>query len=85
MASRGHCLLSARCAWPPLVFVRPGELRHAEWKDINLDAAEQRYRVSKTDVDHIVPLSRQAVEVLRELEPLKAATSFQERTPASGP
>jgi integrase len=54
----------------PLVFVRPGELRHAEWKDIDLKAAEWRYRVTKTDVDHIVPLSRQAVEILRELQPL---------------
>jgi len=54
----------------PLVFVRPGELRHAEWKDIDLKAAEWRYRVTKTEVDHIVPLSRQAVEILRELQPL---------------
>jgi integrase len=62
----------------PLIFVRPGELRHAEWKDIDLKAAEWRYKVSKTDryqvgeadFDHIVPLSRQAVEILRELQPL---------------
>jgi len=54
----------------PLVFVRPGELRHAEWKDIDLGAAEWRYTVTKTDVQHIVPLSRQAVEILRELQPL---------------
>jgi integrase len=54
----------------PLVFVRPGELRKAEWKDINLDAAEWRYTVTKTDTPHIVPLSRQAVEILRELQPL---------------
>ncbi len=51
----------------PLVFVRPGELRRAEWKDIDLDAAEWRYIVSKTKTPHIVPLSRQAVEILREL------------------
>jgi integrase len=54
----------------PLVFVRPGELRKAEWKDIDLDAAEWRYTVTKTDTDHIVPLSRQAVKILRELQPL---------------
>jgi integrase len=54
----------------PLVFVRPGELRKAEWKDINLDGAEWRYTVTKTNVPHIVPLSRQAVEILRELQPL---------------
>lgn len=53
----------------PLVFVRPGELRHARWSDINLEAAEWRYSVTKKDVPHIVPLSGQAVAILRELHP----------------
>ena len=61
-----HCAL--RLA--PLVFVRPGELRHAEWADIDLDAAVWRFTVTKTQTQHIVPLSRQAVNILRELEPL---------------
>ena len=61
-----------RCALrlAPLVFVRPGELRRAKWKDIDLDGAEWRFTVSKTSTQHLVPLSRQAVEVLRELFPL---------------
>ncbi len=50
--------------------MRPGELRHAEWSDIDLDAAEWRYTVSKTNTQHIVPLSRQAVEILQEIQPL---------------
>ena len=54
----------------PLVFVRPGELRQAEWAAIDLDAAEWRYQASKTGQDHIVPLSRQAVAILREIHPL---------------
>ena len=64
--------LIVRCALrlTPLVFVRPGELRQAEWKDINLPAAEWRFTVTKTDTSHLVPLSRQAVEILRELQPL---------------
>jgi len=64
--------LPVRCALrlAPLVFVRPGELRTAEWADIDLDAAEWRYTVTKTDTPHIVPLSRQAVAILRELQPL---------------
>jgi len=64
--------LPVRCALrlAPLVFVRPGELRHAEWADIDLDAAEWRYTVKKTNTPHIVPLSSQAVEILRELHPL---------------
>ena len=56
----------------PLVFVRPGELRMAEWKDIDFGVAEWRYMVTKTDVPHIVPLCRQAVKILRELQPLTA-------------
>lgn len=54
----------------PLVFVRPGELRQAEWADIDLDNAEWRYTVIKTGTPHIVPLSTQAVDILRELYPL---------------
>lgn len=54
----------------PLVFVRPGELRQAEWKDIDFDAAEWRYFVTKTKTKHIVPLSQQALEILQELKPL---------------
>jgi len=64
--------LTVRCALhlAPLVFVRPGELRHAEWAAIDLDQAEWSYTVTKTDTKHIVPLSQQAVAILRELEPL---------------
>ena len=64
--------LTVRCALrlAPLVFVRPGELRHAKWADIDLEVAEWRYTVTKTDTQHIVPLSRQAVEILKELQPL---------------
>ncbi len=56
----------------PLVFVRPGELRHAEWTEIDLDAAEWRIPAQKMKLrrPHLVPLSRQAVAILRELHPL---------------
>ncbi|QBQ56304.1 tyrosine-type recombinase/integrase [Nitrosococcus wardiae] len=64
--------LTVRCALrlAPLVFVRPGELRKAEWADIDLEAAEWRYLVTKTNMPHIVPLSHQAVALLQELHPL---------------
>lgn len=64
--------LVVRCALRlmPLVFTRPGELRHAKWRDIDLDAGEWRFRVSKTGNDHLVPLSKQAVVILEELQPL---------------
>jgi integrase len=56
----------------PLVFVRPGELRHAEWAEFDLDAAIWRIPGAKMKMKaaHLVPLSTQAVAILRELQPL---------------
>ena len=56
----------------PLVFVRPGELRQAQWPEIDLDKSEWRIPAERMKMreQHIVPLSCQAVEILRELEPL---------------
>jgi len=67
-----HGTLTVRCALrlAPLVFARPGELRHAQWAHIDLETAEWRYKSTKTDTDHIVPLSTQAVAILRELQPV---------------
>jgi integrase len=68
----------------PLVFVRPGELRAAEWQNFDLEAKEWRYFVSKTSVQHIVPLSTQAIEILKELQPLTGHVRYlfpSERTP----
>ncbi|MBI9080429.1 MAG: tyrosine-type recombinase/integrase [Pseudodesulfovibrio sp.] len=60
-----------RCALKlaSLTFVRPGELRHAEWSEINLEAKEWRIPAEKMKMKrpHIVPLSHQSVEVLREI------------------
>ena len=61
-----HCALRLS----PLVFVRPGELRHAKWEDFDFDKSEWHYFVVKTQTNHIVPLSRQAIEILEELRPL---------------
>ena len=56
----------------PLVFVRPGELRKAEWREIDLEAAEWRIPAERMKMReaHIVPLSTQAVAILQELRPL---------------
>jgi integrase len=64
--------LVVRCALrlTPYVFVRPGELRHARWSEIDFVKAEWRYVVSKTKTDHVVPLSTQAIAILREIQPL---------------
>ena len=67
---QGSYIVKSAFKLSPLLFVRPGELRKMEWKDVNLDKSEWIYHVSKTDTMHIVPLARQAVEVLREIQPL---------------
>jgi integrase len=56
----------------PLVFVRPGELRHAEWAEFDLEGAVWRIPAGKMKMreEHIVPLPPQAVAILRELFPL---------------
>ncbi|NOT13509.1 MAG: site-specific integrase [Methylococcaceae bacterium] len=54
----------------PLLFQRPGEIRQMLWADVDLGAKEWRPYVSKTDFWHIVPLSRQAVEILESIRPL---------------
>ncbi|RZU46828.1 integrase [Fluviicoccus keumensis] len=80
-----HGTLVTRCALrlAPLVFVRPGELRQAEWKDIDLEAAEWRYLVSKTKTDHVVPLSRQAIAILEEIRPLTGRGRYVFPSPRS--
>lgn len=60
----------------PLVFVRPYELRTAKWADIDFKTAEWRYIARKTDTPHIVPLSKQAVEILQELYPITGEGIF---------
>jgi integrase len=66
--------LITRCAlkMAPLTFVRPGELRHAEWEEINIDEAVWRIPAEKMKMRsaHIVPLSDQAVVVFEEIKPL---------------
>ncbi len=63
-----------RCALQlaPLVFVRPGELRHAEWSEIDFDKKEWRIPAEKMKMRriHIVPLSEQAIAILKEIEPI---------------
>jgi len=66
--------LVTKCALrlAPLVFVRPGELRHAEWKEFDLDGAQWNIPAEKMKMrePHLVPLAPQAVEILRELQAL---------------
>ena len=65
---------ATKCAMKlaPMLFVRPGELRRAEWSELDLDKAEWRIPAAKMKgrVMHIVPLAKQAVRILAELKPL---------------
>ena len=60
----------------PLLFVRPAELRKAEWLQVNLEEGEWRYFVTKTKTEHLVPLSRQALDILKELHPLTGYSQY---------
>ncbi len=62
----------------PLTFVRPNELRKAEWTEIDLDKAEWNIPAErmKMRTAHLVPLSTQAVEILRELKPLTEISKY---------
>ncbi|WP_045760722.1 tyrosine-type recombinase/integrase [Xanthomonas albilineans] len=68
----GQPVTHAALKLAPLVFVRPGELRAAEWGEIDLDAAMWRIRPErmKMKAAHLVPLSDQAVAILRDLRAL---------------
>ncbi len=71
---------STRCALrlAALAFVRPGELRHAEWSEFDFDKWEWRIPAIKMKMkeQHIVPLSAQAVGILRELQPLTGSGRY---------
>jgi integrase len=66
-----HVVTAYALKLAPLLFVRPGELRHAEWAEFDLDSAEPHWRIPaekmKMGVQHVVPLAQQALVLLREL------------------
>ena len=69
---QGHFVVRCALRLAPLFFVRPGELRHAEWAEIDFDKALWSIPAHKMKMKlpHIVPLCRQAVEILTELKEL---------------
>lgn len=68
----GHVVTKAALKFAPIVFQRPHMIRAAEWSEVDLDTGEWRIPAAKMkmDNDHIVPLPRQAVEILRALQPI---------------
>lgn len=69
---KGSFIVKCALHFQSLVFVRPGELRGAEWVEVDLEKAEWRIRAERMKMREqlIVPLSIQAIEVLKELQPL---------------
>jgi integrase len=81
----GTPVVRAALALAPLVFLRPGELRRAEWAEIDLDGAtwtipaarmKGRLKAKLTGAPHLVPLAPQAVAILKELQPLTGAGKY---------
>lgn len=83
---QGHFTTCAALRLAPLVFVRPGELRLAEWTEVRLDTAEWRIPPARLKLrqaakrnstqPHVVPLSRPALDVLAELNRLTGRGRF---------
>lgn len=82
---RGHYVVETAMKLAPLVFVRPGELRAAEWAEMDLDAGEWRIAAHRTKMrrPHFVPLAPQAVDILREIEPLTGRGRYVFPSPRS--
>lgn len=92
-AYKGMPITRAALQLAPLVFVRPGELRKAEWSEFDLDARQWRIpaaRMKRTKQEklsgasHVVPLSRQAIAILRDLQPLTGHGRFLFPSPRTG-
>jgi integrase len=70
----GQPTTAAALKLAPYVFVRPTELRAAEWSELMLDGEQPEWRIPaermKMREAHIVPLSRQSIKILRELHPI---------------
>jgi len=74
----GSFITSTALKLSPLLFVRPGELRQAEWSEIDLEIAEWRIPPEKMKMRtlHIVPLSTQAIQLLKEIQPLTGRDNY---------
>ena len=75
---QGSYIVKGAFRLSPLLFVRPGELRKMEWAEVDLDKAEWIIPAGKMKmgITHIVPLAKQAVEVLREMLPLTGRSKY---------
>ena len=77
-AYKGEYSVQAALKLSAYLFARPNEIRRMEWADIDLDASRWTVPAEKmkTRAAHIVPLPEQAVEILRDLQPLTGRYDF---------
>jgi integrase len=75
---QGHFVVKCALRLAPMLFVRPGELRTAEWEEIDLDEAVWNIPAKKMKMKepHMVPLATQAIEILKELKQLTGASKY---------
>ncbi len=75
---QGSFVVKCAMQLAPILFVRPGELRHAKWSEIDLEAAEWSIPADKMKMKqpHLVPLPRQAVDILKTLHPLTGHSMY---------
>lgn len=75
---QGSFVVKCAMKLAPLFFVRPGELRHAEWEEFDFDEALWKIPAEKMKIrqPHLVPLSAQALEILRELKQLTGVSKY---------
>ncbi len=75
---QGHFVVKCALRLAPMFFARPGELRNAEWAEIDLDEAVWNIPAHKMKMKqaHIVPLCRQAMEILTELKEVTGASRY---------
>jgi len=71
----GDPVTRAALALAPLLLVRPGELRSASWADVDFDRQEWRV-ITKGGVDHLVPLSEQAITIINRLQPITGRSDY---------
>ena len=65
----------------PLLFARRSELIRMRWDQVDFEAREWRYRVTKTNIDHIVPLAPQALALIDSLRPLTGRSAWVFQSP----
>ncbi|MBI9065480.1 MAG: tyrosine-type recombinase/integrase [Marinilabiliaceae bacterium] len=69
---RGHFVTRCALKLAPMIFLRTIELRHAEWAEVSFDTHEWKIpaeKMKKRNMPHIIPLSKQAMEILQEIKP----------------